>query len=384
MHKRYIFLIALSGISLLTSAYYALSLYTRPRHYDVLPQSSLQKAAAFKARQKNRLRRLNKCQQLPVTEWKANSRFWIHPLCRYAAIFFSEDEPSRLMPIGKPPSLAAKVQEQMGVTAEETIRRQQDPQNPLDIGMDLMRIWVQSPDTLGVLDFLLGSDFKDQHWPSIVVIDGFTGLKYLWDAPKPTGPDGKNHSEKKNDPEGEANGHPPSQVDKRNDEGLGAVSWLQALKGGRLKPYQKNELLESMPVEGGSDVELAPMDINGVFFDRYLANRTARQSLKEKEWFVTFHAPWCGHCRRFLAQYEPAVKAIVQRTKRQIGFYKLDVTANDVADPAFRITRVPTTLWFDRVHDSFVELRERTHVVEGLHTFLHQHSSVQLAPDNEL
>lgn len=61
---------------------------------------------------------------------------------------------------------------------------------------------------------------------------------------------------------------------------------------------------------------------------------------KEKNVFVFFHAPWCGHCKRLVPQWEKLALSYANNDKVIIA--KIDATANDVDDGYTDIQGFPT------------------------------------------
>lgn len=103
-----------------------------------------------------------------------------------------------------------------------------------------------------------------------------------------------------------------------------------------LKPYLRNEVIEDEDYQG----QLHLRHVNSTYFHEILLKKKA-----EQEFMILFHAPWCGHCRRFEAAFSPLVAQVRSATKR-IGFYKVDATKNDIDHPEISLLRVPYIRFF--------------------------------------
>jgi len=59
----------------------------------------------------------------------------------------------------------------------------------------------------------------------------------------------------------------------------------------------------------------------------------------DKNIFIEFYAPWCGHCKQLDPKYKKLAKSLSKNGKIVIA--KMDATANDVPPP-FDVTGFPT------------------------------------------
>jgi protein disulfide-isomerase A1 len=68
------------------------------------------------------------------------------------------------------------------------------------------------------------------------------------------------------------------------------------------------------------------------------------QALSENPFvMIEFYAPWCGHCKRLLPEYEEAAEII--GNKAVLG--KLDATVEKNSAKKYGISGYPTVLWFE-------------------------------------
>jgi len=137
-------------------------------------------------------------------------------------------------------------------------------------------------------------------------------------------------------------------------EALGA--WVDQYLEGKVAPTVKSE---PIPADNSGPVTI----LVGKNFDEIVMNT-------EKDVFVKFYAPWCGHCKSMAPAYEELGLTFIEDPNVVIA--KIDATANDV-DKSFNIQGFPTLLLFPR-GDKSNPVRfegERTH--EGMKTFIFSH-----------
>lgn len=61
-----------------------------------------------------------------------------------------------------------------------------------------------------------------------------------------------------------------------------------------------------------------------------------------KIWFIVFYAPWGGHCKKLLPQWEIAAESLQGRVK----FGKVDATAQEKLHERFGIWAYPTPMYW--------------------------------------
>jgi protein disulfide-isomerase-like protein len=81
-----------------------------------------------------------------------------------------------------------------------------------------------------------------------------------------------------------------------------------------------------------------------------LSNFKERVLDDESNWFVDFHAPWCGHCKTLAPKFEETAKLYQQGGGKGVVFAKLDPTANDIPSvlPGFEVTSFPSIYFFGK------------------------------------
>eukprot|EP00922_Rhytidocystis_sp_ex-Travisia-forbesii_P042067 GHVS01062822.1.p1 GENE.GHVS01062822.1~~GHVS01062822.1.p1 ORF type:complete len:630 (-),score=88.22 GHVS01062822.1:716-2605(-) len=106
--------------------------------------------------------------------------------------------------------------------------------------------------------------------------------------------------------------------------------FLEDYKSKSIKPFLKSEPIPEEAINAG------PV--------RIIVGQNFVEEVKElnKDVFIEFYAPWCGHCRKL----EPALKELGYRLKSvtDVVISKMDATRNEIADISF--SGYPTIMFF--------------------------------------
>jgi len=106
--------------------------------------------------------------------------------------------------------------------------------------------------------------------------------------------------------------------------------------------------LISLMSHGNEDVELSQTtDLTGDVFDTLVR--------KETDWFLMFHAPWCGHCKKF----KPKINKVAVKFKGRIEFGLVDCTIERALCDRFDVRSYPT-LKYHRAGEFHVYESSRT------------------------
>jgi len=105
--------------------------------------------------------------------------------------------------------------------------------------------------------------------------------------------------------------------------------FIKDFTDGKLTPYIKSE---PVPEQDDSGVTT----VVGSTFDELITN-------SDKDVFVEFYAPWCGHCKS-LAPKWTELGGKMKKGESNVVIAKMDATANDVP-PAFEVRGYPTIYW---------------------------------------
>lgn len=108
--------------------------------------------------------------------------------------------------------------------------------------------------------------------------------------------------------------------------------WIDGVISGKYKYQSKSE---PVPADNNGPV----VTIVGTTFDQIVHD-------SNKDVVVEFYAPWCGHCKNLIPEYEKLGKAFAGVKDVVIG--KIDLTANDVDSSHHDVKGFPTILLYPR------------------------------------
>lgn len=94
----------------------------------------------------------------------------------------------------------------------------------------------------------------------------------------------------------------------------------------------------------------------------------------EKDIFIEFYAPWCGHCKALAPTWEELGNKL--KDEPGVDVVKLDATANDIPD-LFTVHGFPTLFWFPKDTKSPVKY-EGSRDLDDLLKYVAQHSTDEL------
>lgn len=106
--------------------------------------------------------------------------------------------------------------------------------------------------------------------------------------------------------------------------------FVKDFKDGKLEPYLKSEPIPE--TQGPVKVAVAKN------FADLVANT-------EKDVFIEFYAPWCGHCKKLTPVYDEVGKELADEPG--VDIVKMDATANDVP-PLFEVHGFPTLYFYKK------------------------------------
>jgi len=94
------------------------------------------------------------------------------------------------------------------------------------------------------------------------------------------------------------------------------------------------DLSEKVPLEVGEKAN----NINPEGKIVHLTNETFQDAIDKSTWFIMFHAPWCGHCKKF----GPTWEEFAQKMKNKMNIGKVDCTAYQDICNQYGVTGYPT------------------------------------------
>lgn len=109
------------------------------------------------------------------------------------------------------------------------------------------------------------------------------------------------------------------------------TKFVESFVAGKLEPFMKSE---DEPDNEGANVKVAV----GKNFDNLVLK-------SEKDIFIEFYAPWCGHCKSLAPTWEELGEKL--KDEPGVDIVKLDATANDFPD-LFTVHGFPTLYWFPK------------------------------------
>jgi len=102
---------------------------------------------------------------------------------------------------------------------------------------------------------------------------------------------------------------------------------------------------------------------------------------KEKDVFVEFYAPWCGHCKK-LAPIWDELGEIFEDTAPNVVIAKIDATANSLPD-GIDISGFPTLIFYPADNKQGIPYNEDRDL-ETLKTFVVEHASRPITEKEDL
>jgi protein disulfide-isomerase A1 len=137
-------------------------------------------------------------------------------------------------------------------------------------------------------------------------------------------------------------------------------SFVASFKRGDVKPHLKSEEVEETDTAG--DVVI----LKGKSFADLVINN-------DKDVFVEFYAPWCGHCKQLAPTWDALGKKYAAH-KDKIVIAKMDATANEVQVPGVAVRGFPTLLFFKAGEKSTPIKYEDKRELDNLVAFLEENA----------
>jgi len=148
-----------------------------------------------------------------------------------------------------------------------------------------------------------------------------------------------NNGERKNE---EPNERSPEYLMKFAEKNIG-LYYEENLKYGYKRLSEEKltaDLSEKVPLEIGKKNN----KINPEGKIVHLTDETFQEAIDENTWFIMFHAPWCGHCRRF----GPTWEEFAGKMKNKMNIGKVDCTAYQDICNKYGVTGYPTLKIIDK------------------------------------
>lgn len=136
--------------------------------------------------------------------------------------------------------------------------------------------------------------------------------------------------------------------------------FVESFLDGKLEPFMKSE---DEPDNEGAAVKVAV----GKNFEKLVTK-------SEKDVFIEFYAPWCGHCKSLAPTWEELGTKL--KDEPGVDIVKLDATANDIPD-LFNVNGFPTLYWFPKDTKSPVKY-EGSRDLEALFNYVAEKATDEL------
>ena len=142
-------------------------------------------------------------------------------------------------------------------------------------------------------------------------------------------------------------------------------AWVAAFVKKELTPYLKSEKIPK--AAGAGEVQV----VVGKNFNKIVMD-------KSKDVMLESYAPWCGHCKRL----EPVYKELAQAfaSSKNLIIAKMDQTANEVPDKAFKATGFPTIV-FVTTKDKTPVKYEGQRELEDMVAWIKEHATVKIVEE---
>ncbi|CAG5097188.1 Oidioi.mRNA.OKI2018_I69.XSR.g14970.t1.cds [Oikopleura dioica] len=147
-------------------------------------------------------------------------------------------------------------------------------------------------------------------------------------------------------------------------DGSNVRQFIQQYQNGELKFYVKSA---EPPEENNDPVKI----VTGNTFKSIVLD-------EEKDVFVEFYAPWCGHCKTLEPIWEELAQTLLEDEK--ILFAKMDATANH-PPKYFRYSGFPTIFWAGRGAKDEPEQYKGSRNIEGFLQFIRERVDYKLKLD---
>jgi len=140
----------------------------------------------------------------------------------------------------------------------------------------------------------------------------------------------------------EANDRSPEQLMKFAEKNI-EIYYEENKKYG-YKRLSEEKLTADLSKDVPLEISERPKNVNPEGKVVHLTDETFQQAIDESTWFIMFHAPWCGHCRKFGPTWEEF--AVKMKNKMNIG--KVDCTAYQDICNKYGVTGYPTLKVIDK------------------------------------
>lgn len=133
--------------------------------------------------------------------------------------------------------------------------------------------------------------------------------------------------------------------------------FVESFLDGKLEPFLKSE---DLPDNTDAAVKVAVAKN----FDELVTK-------SEKDIFIEFYAPWCGHCKSLAPTWEELGEKL--KDEPGVDIVKIDATANDIPDQ-FSVQGFPTLFWFPKDTKQPIKY-EGSRDIDALYRYVADHAT---------
>jgi protein disulfide-isomerase A1 len=145
----------------------------------------------------------------------------------------------------------------------------------------------------------------------------------------------------------------------------GVSEFVQGYLGGKLTPTVRSETAPEPHTEKGLTT------VVGSTFDELVVNG-------DKDIFIEFYAPWCGHCKKLTPIYEKLAAAL---ENSDVRIAKIDGTANDFNQKLFPVQGFPTLFFIPKDTHTPINF-DGDRSFDGMLTFIKKHATSEVKVDS--
>ncbi|KAH8057571.1 hypothetical protein JL722_6653 [Aureococcus anophagefferens] len=148
------------------------------------------------------------------------------------------------------------------------------------------------------------------------------------------------------------------------------LAFEAAMFAGELEPWLRSEPMIGGPAtragRGAANAEGASSSSGKSF--AAVVDFHRRDPASDADFFVLFHAPWCGHCASLAPTWEALARLYAPVDSVVVA--RMDATKNEIDDPGVLVDGFPTIYLFPADRDAKPALYEHAHDLDSFSRFL--------------
>ena len=150
------------------------------------------------------------------------------------------------------------------------------------------------------------------------------------------------------------------------------LAFEAAMFAGELEPWLRSEPMIGGPGDArraaaAANAEGRVVELSGKSFAA-VVDFHRRDPASDADFFVLFHAPWCGHCASLAPTWEALARLYAPVDSVVVA--RMDATKNEIDDPGVLVDGFPTIYLFPADRDAKPALYEHAHDLDSFSRFL--------------